>query len=227
MVNADDNPWFPAVLEEQRKYDRENMDPALYRHIWEGAYYEQSDAQVFRGKYRVAEFEAQKGWNGPYYGVDWGFSQDPTAGVRAWVHDNVLYIDYEFAQVGLELDATAPALIAALPGIEKHVVRADSARPETISYVKRNGIPRMEPAKKGPGSVEDGIQFIRSFREIIIHPRCKQTINEFDLYSYKVDRLTGDVLSDIIDANNHLIDSLRYALEPLMRRSVYDWSGFA
>lgn len=226
-INADDNPWFPAVLEEQRKYDRENMDPALYRHIWEGAYYEQSDAQVFKGKYRVAEFEAQKGWNGPYYGVDWGFSQDPTAGIRAWIHDNVLYIDYEFAEVGLELDATAPALIAALPGIEKHVVRADSARPETISYVKRNGIPRIEPAKKGPGSVEDGIQFIRSFREIIIHPRCKQTINEFDLYSYKIDRLTGDVLTDIIDANNHLVDSLRYALEPLIRRSSYSWSGFA
>lgn len=227
MVNAEDNPWFPAVLNEQRLHDREHLDPALYRHIWEGAYYEQSDAQVFNGKYRVAEFESQKGWDGPYYGIDWGFSQDPTAGIRAWVHENVLYIDHEFAEVGLELDATAPALIESLPGVEKHVVRADSARPESISYVKRHGISRIEPAKKGAGSVEDGVQFIRSFREVVIHPRCKRTINEFDLYSYKVDRLSGDVLTTIVDANNHLVDSLRYALEPLMRRKSYSWSGFA
>src|SRR5690554_6713608 len=226
-VNAEDNPWFPPVLEEQRKYDRENLDPALYRHIWEGAYYEQSDAQVFNGKYRVAEFEPQKCWDGPYYGLDFGFSLDETVGVKAWVHDGTLYIEHELYEKRLELDDTADAMIKALPGVEKHVVRADSARPESISYLKRNGIPRIEACKKGKGSVEDGVEFIKSFRQIVIHSRCRNTVNEFDLYSYKVDRLSGDVLSAIIDANNHLVDSLRYALEPLMRRSSYSWSGFA
>src|SRR5690625_1560785 len=225
-VNAEDNPWFPEVLDEQRLHDREHLDPALYRHIWEGAYYEQSDAQVFAGRYRVAEFEAQKGWDGPYFGLDFGFSMDETAGVKAWIHDNTLYIEHELYEKRLELDDTADAMIKALPGCEKHVVRADSARPESISYLKRNGIPRIEACKKGKGSVEDGVEFIKSFKQVVIHSRCRNTVNEFDLYSYKVDRLSGDVLCAIIDANNHVIDSLRYALEPLMRRSSYSWSGF-
>lgn len=227
-VNWHDNPYFPAGLEALRRREQERLDPSTYAHVWEGAYLENSDAQVFNGKFRVEEFEPPaRGWDGPYYGVDWGFSQDPTAGIRAWVDVDRLMIDYEYARVGLELDATAPALIRAIPGIEKHAVRADSARPESISYVKRNGIPRIEGAKKGKGSVEDGVQFIRSFREIVIHPRCVRTIEEFRLYRYKVDRLSGDVLSDIVDADNHLIDALRYALEPIMRRNTYSWSGFA
>jgi len=216
-INHSDNPWFSKELEEQRLHDREVMDPALYAHIWEGEFYEHSDAQVFNGCYVVREFEPQQGWNGPYFGVDWGFAQDPTAGVKAWIHDNTLYIEYDFAQVGLELDATAQALINALPEIERHTVRADSARPESISYLRRHGLPRITGAKKGKGSVEDGVEHIKSYRQVVIHPRCKETISEFGLYSYKVDRLSGDILPDIVDAYNHAIDSLRYALEPVMR----------
>lgn len=227
QVNWHDNPFFPQGLDVLRRREQQRLDPATYAHVWEGAYLENSDAQVFNGKYRIEEFESpEKGWDGPYYGLDWGFSQDPTAGIRAWVDGDRLMIDYDFAQVGLELDATAPALIESIPGIANHVVRADSARPESISYVKRNGLPRIEGVKKGKGSVEDGIQFIRSFREVVIHPRCRKTIEEFRLYSYKVDRLSGDVMSDIVDENNHLIDSLRYALEPLMRMNTYSWAGF-
>lgn len=216
-VNAVDNPWLPAVLEEQRLYDREHLDPALYRHIWEGEYYEQSDAQVFAGRYRVSEFDPDRGWDGPFYGLDFGFSQDPTAGLKAWIHDDTLYIEHELYEKRLELDDTADAMIKALPGCEKHAVRADNARPESISYLSRNGIPRIEACKKGKGSVEDGVEFIKSFKQVVIHPRCVNTANEFALYSYKVDRLTGDILPVIVDAFNHALDSLRYALEPLMR----------
>lgn len=216
-LNFSDNPWFPAVLEEQRLHDKATLDPALYRHIWEGAYYEQSDSQVFAGRYRIDEFEPHRSWDGPYYGLDFGFSQDPTAGVVAWVHDDTLYIEHELYEKRLELDDTADAMIKALPGCEKHTVRADNARPESISYLSRNGIPRIEACKKGKGSVEDGVEFIKSFKQVVIHPRCVNTANEFALYSYKVDRLTGDILPVIVDAFNHAIDSLRYALEPLMR----------
>lgn len=217
-INYDGNPFFPAVLDEQRLHDRDVMDPALYRHVWEGAYYEQSDAQVFAGKYEVKDFEPHSSWDGPYFGVDWGFSQDPTAGVKCWISDGLLYIEHDFAQVGLELDDTAPALIDALPDIERSVARADNARPESISYVKRNGISRIAACEKGKGSVEDGIQFIKSFKKVIIHPRCEQTAKEFDLYSYKVDRLSGDILPVLVDDNNHIIDALRYALEPVMKK---------
>lgn len=231
-VNHDDNPWFSPELDEQRKHDEIVMDPALYNHVWRGAYYEQSQAQIFSGKYRVAEFDPKEDWDGPYFGLDWGFSQDPTAATKSWIHKNKLYIECEYGRVGMELDDTARELIENMPDIERHVVRADSARPESISYVKRGGssgqykIPRIEGVKKGSGSVEDGIQFMRSFDEVIIHPRCKEVQKEFSLYSYKVDRLSGDVLTDIVDANNHYIDSIRYALEPMIRSDSYSWDAF-
>jgi len=212
------------VLEQERLADRERLDDATYAWIWEGAYRENSDAQIMAGKYRVDEFEPQSDWNGPYFGIDWGFSQDPTAGVKCWVHDGRLYIEHEAGKVGLENDDVARFMIERLPEIEKHVVRADSARPETISHVKQDGggnranLPRITGVEKWKGSVEDGIAHMRSYKEIIIHPRCAKTLNEFRSYSYKVDRLTGDVLPEIVDKNNHYMDAIRYALSPLIKR---------
>ena len=72
--------------------------------------------------------------------------------------------------------------------------------------------------KKWPGSVEDGIAHMKSYDKIVIHPDCPETAREFRLYSYKVDRLSGDVLTTIMDANNHFIDSGRYAIAPLIKQ---------
>lgn len=216
-LNHDDNPWFPSVLDEQRLNDLANMDDALYRHIWEGAYYERSDAQVFRDKYISKDFEPLPNWDGAYFGLDFGFSQDPTAAVECYIADNRLYVRREAGKVGLELDDTSAYIEAKMPTIAKHVVRADCARPESISYLKRKGLPRIVGVSKGKGSVEDGIQFMRSFEQIVIHSDCVQTLKECRLYSYKVDRLSGDVLPVLIDANNHYIDAIRYALEPIMK----------
>ena len=213
-MNFSDNPWFPEVLEQERLSDRDRLDDQTYAWIWEGAYRENSDAQVLSGKYRVTEFEPGAEWGGPYFGIDWGFSQDPTAGVKVWTHDSRLWIEHEGGRVGLENDDIAAYMIQRLPGIEKYKVRADSARPETISHVKSKGqdgkranLPLLEPVDKWPGSVEDGISHLRSYKEIIIHPRCTKVLDEARKYSYKVDRATGDVLPDIIDKNNHYIDA--------------------
>lgn len=232
-INYADNPWFPDVLEQERLADRARLDDQTYAWVWDGAYRENSDAQILSGKYRVQEFEPAPHWDGPYFGVDWGFSQDPTAGVKCWVGDGRLWIEYEAGKVGLENDDTASFLIKRLPDIEKHTVRSDSARPETISHVKSRGrdgkrenIPRIEGVEKWKGSVEDGISHIRSYNEVVIHERCSNVLKEARLYSYKVDRLTGDVLTDIVDANNHYMDAIRYALAPLIKRSGYSWQGF-
>lgn len=224
-LNYTDNPWFPDVLEQERRNDRERLDDQTYAWIWDGAYRENSEAQILAGKYRVAEFDPAAGWDGPYFGLDWGFSQDPTVGVKLWVHDHRLWVEYEAGKIGLENDDIADFMIARLPGIEQHVTRADSARPETISHVKSKGrdgqranLPRLQGVEKWKGSVEDGIAHLRSYKEIVIHPRCVQTLREARLYSYKVDRLTGDVLTDIVDANNHYMDATRYALQPMIKR---------
>jgi len=218
-VNYSDNPNFPKTLDDERKQDRERLDAGTYAWIWEGQYLQNSKSQILSDKLLVEEFKSQQGWQGPYFGVDWGFSADPTGGVKCWINDDNLYIEYDAAKVGLELDDTAEYLKAKLPDIEKYTARADSARPETISYLRRFGMPRIEGVKKWGGSVEDGIMHLRSYKNIIVHPRCTDTINEMRLYSYKTDRLTGDVLPDIIDANNHNIDAIRYALQPLIKQS--------
>lgn len=226
QVNYSDNPWFPPTLEAERQADRDRLDDATYAWVWEGAYRENSEAQILAGKYRVAEFTPGADWHGPYYGIDWGFSQDPTAGVKLWIHDRRLYVEHEAGRAGLENDDIARFMIERLPGIERHSVRADSARPETISHVKSTGsgirpaLPQIAAVEKWPGSVEDGIAHLRGYREIVIHPRCAAFLNEARLYSYKVDRLTGDVLATVVDAHNHYIDAARYALGPLIRRAA-------
>lgn len=223
-LNYVDNPWFTGELESERLDDRERLDDQGYAWIWDGAYLENSDAQILAGKYRVAEFEPSKDWDGPYFGIDWGFSRDPTAGVKCWIHDGRLYIEYEAGKTNLENNDIAGYFIKRLPNIQRHVVRADSARPETISHVRSDGggtresIPKITAVKKWAGSVEDGISHLRSYKEIIIHPRCTSVLKEARLYSYKVDRLSGDVLTTIIDDNNHYIDAIRYALTPMIRR---------
>ena len=219
-LNYKDNPWFPDVLEQERLADRERLDDATYQWVWEGKYLEASDAQIFKDKFVIKDFEPQPFWNGPYNGLDFGFANDPTAATKSWVYDDVLYIEYEACKVGLEIDDTANYLKAEIPDIESYDVIADNARPESISYLKRNGIPKAKACVKGKGSVEDGIAHLKGYKQIVIHTRCAQTAQEFRLYSYKKDRLSGEILPDIVDKHNHLIDSLRYAHERTMKRGA-------
>lgn len=224
-MNYTDNPWFPPGLEELRRREQERLDPATYNHVWLGHYLTNSDAQIFANKYLVAEFTPAKDWNGPYQGGDFGFSQDPTVAVRCWIHEDALYVEYEAAKVKLEIDETARYVEERIPGFAAQVSRWDSARPESISYLRRHGMSRAAAVSKWKGSVEDGIAYMRSFKRIVVHPRCKLTVREMGLYSYKVDSKSGDILTDIIDANNHAIDAIRYALAPMVKRRGYDLSA--
>ena len=215
-VNYYDNPYVPEEMirlaELQKKRDYEG-----YCHIWLGEYKTRSDAQIFRDKYRIDSFVVDESFGDPLHGLDFGFANDPTAAVRLYIKDNTLYVSNEAGKVGLELDDTADYIKARIPDIEKYTVRADSARPESISYLKRHGLPRITGVQKGKGSVEDGIDFIRSFDEVVIHSSCKEVANEFNKYSYKVDKRTEDILPVPVDAYNHYIDAIRYALEPIMK----------
>lgn len=216
-INYEDNPHFPEVLDEERRRDYKRLDPATYAHIWQGEYLLNSDAQVFSGKWRIADFEPGD-WGGPYHGLDFGYSQDPTAAVRCWTHDDCLWIERETGGTGIEIDETAPVLIRDIPGIENYELLADSSQPSMVEYLTRHGLPRCKSVYKWQGSVEDGVRFIRSFREVVIHPRCKETAREFRLYSYKVDERSGQILPKLVDAHNHYIDATRYALQPQIRK---------
>ena len=215
-VNYIDNPYFPFELERERVY-LQSVDPDAYAHVWEGECKIRSQAQVLAGKWRVSSFEVPEGAKGPYFGCDWGFSQDPTTLVKLWIHDNRLLVEHEAYGVGVELDET-PRLFETIPDARSHTIRADNARPESIRHLANRGF-RIIAAEKGKGSVEDGIAFLRAFKEIIIHPRCAHAAEEAKLWRYKVDRITGDVLPALVDMHNHIWDAVRYALEPYIKKS--------
>lgn len=210
MVNFSDNPWFPEVLRKEMEYCR-SISVADYEYIWLGKPQVNTDAQVFNGRYEIAEFAEAESSTRFFHGADWGFAKDPTTLVRAFIKDDCLYIDQECYGVGVELDET-PQLFDAIATARSFPIKADCARPETISFMRRRGF-NISPAKKWQGSIEDGLAVLKSFRKIVIHPRCKHTADEFRLYSYKVDKINGDVLPIIEDKNNHCIDALRYALD--------------
>jgi phage terminase large subunit len=215
-LNWWDNPFFPENMDILRRREQERLDANTYAHVWEGAYLTNSNLQVLGGKWRVAEFEISKSWDGPYQGGDFGFSQDPTAGIRCYINGDTLMISHEVYRKQLELDDYSLAL-AAIEDFDKYVTRWDNARPENISYLKRHGLPKSEAVEKWQGSVEDGIAFLRSFKEIVIHERCVGLAKEARLYSHKVDRKSGDILPEIVDAYNHGWDAVRYALAPIIR----------
>jgi phage terminase large subunit len=174
-----------------------------------------SAAEVFQGKWTVSRFEAPANARF-YYGADWGFSQDPTVLVRCYVEQGTLYIDHEAWGVGVEIDET-PALFRTVPGVGKWPIKADSARPETISALRRAGF-NIHAARKWPGCVEDGIAVLRGFKQIVIHERCKHAVDEMKLYRYKVDRVTNDVLPLLAPGHDHVVDSIRYALDGVIKR---------
>ena len=207
-MNYMDNPWFPEELRREMEYDRAR-DVEKYAHVWLGGYQTKSEARVFKN-WRIEEFDIDRNAI-KRQGADWGYAIDPTVLVQTYIEGRTLYVCYEAYRVGCEIIDT-PALFQTVPEAEKWPVIADSARPETISHMQRNGFPRMYAAIKGPGSLEEGINFLQSF-DIVVHPRCKHTIDELTMYSYKTDPLTGAVLPLLEDKNNHLIDALRYACE--------------
>ena len=211
-VNYMDNPWFPEVLRNEMEYDK-RRDPDKYAHVWLGKYLQNSSTRVFRN-WRVEEFDAPPDAI-HRLGSDWGFASDPTVLIRCHIIGRNLYIDYEAYQVGCEIIDT-PDLFMTVPESEKWPMVADSARPETISHMRKHGFPKIMAAVKGPKSVEEGVEWLKSY-DIVVHPRCVHTIDELTLYSYKTDPMTGRVLPILEDKKNHVIDALRYACEGIRR----------
>ena len=102
-------------------------------------------------------------------------------------------------------------------GYSKEKFIADSAEPKSIDELKHFGL-RVRGAKKGKDSINNGIQFIQDLK-IIIHPRCVNFITEINNYAWDKDRF-GKTLNRPIDDFNHLMDAMRYAVEPLHRNTL-------
>lgn len=229
LVNYDQNPWFEdSPLYDEMVFDKEN-DYQLYEHIWEGKPKRVSNAIILNKKYtsRVFDDDLWKEASRLRMGLDFGFSQDPSALTRSFVLENqtretehgilkgrALFISHEAYGTGVEINEM-PEWMRSVPGVEDWPIGADSSRPETISYLKNQGFP-VYPAEKWEGCVEDGIAYLRGFIEIVIHPRCQNAKREAHLWRYKVDKKIVDehgqpqVLPVVVDKDNHIWDSIRY-----------------
>lgn len=221
-INWQDNPWFPPSLDAQRKRDLKG-DAGRYAWIWDGKFLQITDASILAKKIVSRDFEVDNSYGDPLIGIDWGFSNDPTAVVECYIKDNNLYIRNAGSKVGLELDDTSDWLSRQSPKIKRHTSRADNARPETISKVKKD-IPLIKACRKWKGCVEDGIVFLQSFDEIVIHSDAECSRAELTAYQYKLDKY-GEITAIPLDKDNHFADAIRYAVEPHVGKGKFNYKN--
>lgn len=146
-----------------------------------------------------------------YFGLDFGYTNDETAFMHVKVdQDNhIIYIMEEYAKHGM-LNSDIARVIKQL-GYSKEIITADAAEPKSIAEIKRDGIYRIRPAKKGKDSIVQGIAFMQQYH-LVVDDRCVKTIEELENYTYKKDRQSGEYTNEPVDAYNHEIDATRYAL---------------
>lgn len=223
-VNYDSNPFFSGRQRRDMEDDKRN-DYHLYEHIWLGMPLKISNAIIYSGKYTVRAFQDDL-WEKAerlYFGMDFGFAQDPCALIRFFVLNEKLYIEYEAYGTGVENDELEE-FCDSVPGSRDWPIKADSARPETISHLRRRGF-NIQAAEKWEGCVKDGIAHIRGYKQIIIHPRCVNVAREARLYRYKVDKTQVDdhgnpqVLPIVVAKDDHTWDGIRYGHDGLIIRS--------
>ena len=145
------------------------------------------------------------------FGLDFGYTNDPSAlfcGIldvkakKLWVFDEM----YEKALSNKDIYNNIVNM-----GFVKEQIIADCAEPKSIDELKYYGIRRIQGAKKGKDSINNGIQWIQEL-EIIVHPRCVNFLTEISNYQWDSDKF-GNKVNKPIDCFNHLMDAMRYALE--------------
>lgn len=201
-----DNRFLPAdyvaTIEKMAK-----TNPTYYR-IYALGEFASLDKLVF-SNWKVGTVEDTHDWD-MLCGLDFGYTNDPTAFVVSFVQGETLYVAKEFVRTGL-LNNQIATVITDL-GFSKSTIIADSAEVKSIEELKRDGLHRIYPAVKGQGSILQGIQKLQQY-EIVVDPSCEHVITELQNYAWKKDRQSGEYVNEPIDEFNHCIDALRYSLQ--------------
>lgn len=177
---------------------------------------------VIFDNWRVEEFSHQMIARLPGYepinGLDFGFTNDPTAFINSLVNkdEKKIYIYDEHYEKGMTNDEIAKMVTD--KGYSKSKIIGDSSEPKSLEEIRRAGIRRLSAATKGPDSVRAGIQLLQDY-EIIIHPYCEHTQIEFSNYVWDRGK-DGTLLNKPIDDFNHLLDALRYSMEFLGKNKL-------
>lgn len=155
------------------------------------------------------------------FGLDWGYTIDPTAFFCSLVDTKAmkLYVFDEMYECSLTNKMIADKIKDM--GYGKETITGDSAEPKSITEVREYGLSKIRASRKGKDSVKNGIQRIQDY-EIIVHPRCVNFLTEISQYCWEKDRF-GQYTGRPEDANNHLMDAMRYALEHINFPNVIGW----
>lgn len=202
------NEWLDAA--DKRVFERMRRDnPRRYRvaglgewGIVEGLVYESWEERAFT----LDEIRECRN----AFGLDFGYTNDPTAFVAAFVDlgEKRLYVYDELYEKALSNKKIFDKITAM--GYGKDKITADSAEPKSIDELKNLGL-RVTSAKKGRDSILNGIQWIQDLH-IVVHPQCVNFLTEISNYTWDKDRF-GKTLNRPIDDFNHLMDAMRYGLE--------------
>jgi phage terminase large subunit len=218
-MNYPDNPFLSQTALEEIEYMKQK-DYAKYEHIYLGKPISMTEDVVFKGYFKIddlniihntRDFLYNNNKVYPLYGLDFGFSTDPTAIIEVFLlNDDIIYINREIYEHKLLITKYAELIKQKMPEAINKRFYCDNASPGLIAQLNHDGL-TCEGATKGTGSRNAGIEYLKG-KQIIVNPSCKNMIYELYNYKYKIDKNTSQITTDIIEANDHLIDALRYAL---------------
>lgn len=148
------------------------------------------------------------------FGLDFGYTNDPSALFCGTIdkENKIIYVFDEMYQRGMSNERIYEVICT--KGYKKERIIADSAEPKSIDRLRTLGLYRIQGAKKGRDSVNSGIDFIQDYK-VLVHPKCENFIAEISNYVWDRDKL-GNATNKPVDDYNHLMDAMRYALEPHM-----------
>lgn len=175
--------------------------------VVEGLVYENIEEKRFD----ISSLVGQEGIES-VFGLDFGYTNDPTALFCGLIDlkNKVIYVFDELYKKGLSNKKIYEEVEAM--GHRKESIIADSAEPKSIDELRSLGLTRVRAAKKGKDSILNGIQFIQNFK-LVIHPRCVNFLTEVTNYQWAKDKFDNSI-NKPIDDFNHLMDAMRYAIEP-------------
>lgn len=242
------NPWNERHWIKKRFFDRSDADIyAATTNYKINEWLDESDFKIFERmkkqnprRYQVAglgewgiidglifenwkeqQFKISEATGEEIFGLDFGFTNDPTALFCAKIdlEEKKIFVFDELYEKELTNEKIAEKLINY--GLENERIIADSAEPKSIARIKTLGVRKISRSRKGPDSVKSGIDFLQDF-EIIIHPRCVNFLTEISNYTWEIDK-TGNKLNKPVDDMNHLMDAMRYATERFQRSRRYSF----
>lgn len=202
--------WMPEVLRLEMEDDKAKR-PLLYKHKWLGEP-SSSERKIYKDWAIIESVPHEARLE--RYGVDFGYTNDPSAIVSIYYYNGGYIVDEIAYQKGMSNQAIADILL----NLQKAVIVADSAEPKSIDEIKMYGLTIL-PAVKGSGSVQTGIQFVQAQR-VSITKRSTNIIKEYQRYLWKLDK-DGKIINEPEHTYSHSMDAIRYPMTSLLRPQEY------